>query len=85
MPSTVLSGRDKPSQRREPKDHADLFIDDRNFGGFLGGGDLPGVVRAKEPPNLGSKSLWARLVELICAALAAVGLVLIFAFLDSIG
>ena len=59
--------RSYPEEASHPNDvsrkvHADLFIDDRNFGGFPGWGEIYQVLSgSKEPPRSGSKGLWTRL------------------------
>ena len=59
--------RSYPEEASHPNDvsrkiPADLFIDDRNFGGFPGWGVIyQELSGSKEPPNSRSKGLWARL------------------------
>ena len=59
--------RSYPEEASHPNDvsrkvRADLFIDDRNFGGFPGWGVIyQELSGAKEPLKAGSKGLWARL------------------------
>ena len=59
--------RSYPEEASHPNDvsrkiHADLFIDDRNFGGFPGWGMIyQELSGAKESPRPGSKGLWVRL------------------------
>ena len=59
--------RSYPEEPSHPGDvsrkiHADLFIDDRNFGGFPGWGVIyQELSDSNEPPNSGSRGLWARL------------------------
>ena len=60
--------RSYPEEKSHPNDvsrkvRADLFIDDRNFGGFPGWGVIyQELSGAKEPLKAGSKGLWARLL-----------------------
>ena len=37
------------------KIHADLFIDDRNVGGFLGWGEIYQMITNKKPPSIENK------------------------------